>query len=1063
MQNQGAVKFFAIALALVCLYQLSFTWFASRVDRDAVAYADAKVQGIQDEQQRDGLWNEAQRSYVDSMGPEVIYNFFWIRKYTYNECKEREINLGLDLKGGMNVILEVSVNDVLKSLSNFNTDPAFNQALAEAQKMAPSEDFVTRFGRAYAKIAPQGRLSAIFSTVDLREKIPFNASNEQVLEVLREQANGAVENSYNVIRNRIDRLGLAQPNIQRLEQSGRILVEMPGVKDPARIRKLLQGTASLEFWETYENKEVYPYLVMANNRIRDMRKLAGDTVAPIGSAARDSARALAGEQEPARETLGADTTSSAATAPTTEELLSEMQGKKQAAALGDSAQQDTASRQLVDELGNVGKSDSLLQDRIAFAREYPLFALLSPSQTQQGQLFPGPVVGLAHYRDTAAINAMLQDVKVKSLFPNGLRLMWTVKPVQNDQTGSIFQLVAIRASSRDGRPKLDGASIADARTDISQITGQSEVSMTMNAEGAKTWARLTAENIGKSVAIVLDDYVYSFPVVQTEIKGGKSQITGGFSISEAKDLVNVLQSGKLPAPARIIQEEIVGPSLGQKAIDSGLRSFAMSLVIILLFMVFYYGLRTGNMANFALLCNLFFIMGVLASFQATLTLPGIAGIVLTLGMAVDANVLIFERIKEELANGKGMANAVADGFKNALSAIIDGNLTTLLTAVILYAFGSGPIRGFATTLAIGILTSMFTAIFITRMLMLWFLKKNWKLAYDTPFSRGLFSNVNFRFVQSRKFSYLASGLVILAVVVSLSTRGLDQGIDFVGGRTYELRFTKPVETEQVAQLLGNVLGQQPQVKTYGERNQVRITTKYKIQEDGPEVDSEIDGLLYEGLRPILEPGVTQEQFLSDYKMSSTKVGPTIALDIRREAVVAVILSLLGIFLYILIRFRNWRFSAGALCGLAHNTLFVIGAYTLCWGLVPFNMEVDQSFIAAVLTIIGYTINDTVVIFDRIREYNALYPSQTPLDRINAALNSTLGRTFVTSLSTLVVLIPMLFFGGESIRGFIFALTVGIIVGPYSSLFIATPLAFDFGMKKQKAPVQKAGQARRPTI
>ena len=1063
MQNQGAVKFFAIALALVCLYQLSFTWFAGRVDSDAVAYANAKVAGISDEQQRDALWTQAQRTYVDSMGSEVIYNFFWIRKYTYNECKEREINLGLDLKGGMNVILEVSVYDVLKSLSNFNTDPDFNKALDEAQKMAPSEDFVTRFGRAYANIAPQGRLSAIFSTVDLRDKIPFNASNEQVLSVLREQANGAVDNSYNIIRNRIDRLGLAQPNIQRLEQSGRILVEMPGVKDPARIRKLLQGTASLEFWETYENKEIYPYLVAANNRIRDMRKLAGDTVTPTQSTALDSAREQAAAQPPLRQELSADTSSTTAATDNTDALLSEMQGNKQDVALGDSAAKDTASKQLVDELSNPGKADSLLKDKIAFEREYPLFALLSPSQTQQGQLFPGPVVGLAHYRDTAAINAMLNDPKVKSLLPSSLKLMWTVKPLPNDPTESVFQLVAIKASSRDGRPKLDGAAIADARTDISQISGQSEVSMTMNAEGAKTWARLTAENIGKSVAIVLDDYVYSFPVVQTEIKGGKSQITGGFSISEAKDLVNVLQSGKLPAPARIIQEEIVGPSLGQKAIDSGLRSFAMSLVIILLFMIFYYGVRTGNMANFALLCNLFFIMGILASFQATLTLPGIAGIVLTLGMAVDANVLIFERIKEELTNGKGMANAVADGFKNALSAIIDGNLTTLLTGVILYAFGSGPIRGFATTLVIGILTSMFTAIFITRMLMLWFLKRNWKLTFSTSFSRGLFTNVNFAFLQSRKFSYAASGLVILLVIGSLVVRGLDQGIDFVGGRTYELRFTKPVETEQVAELLGKVLGQQPQVKIYGERNQVRITTKYKIQEDGPEVDTEIDGLLYEGLKPMLEQGVTQEQFLSNYKMSSTKVGPTIALDIRREAVVAVILSLLGIFLYILIRFRNWRFSAGAVCGLAHNTMFVIGAYTLFWGVVPFNMEVDQSFIAAILTIIGYTINDTVVIFDRIREYNGLYPSQKPLDRINAALNSTLGRTFVTSLSTLIVLIPILFFGGESIRGFIFALSIGIIIGPYSSLFIATPLAFDFGMKKQKVIEQKAGQARRPTI
>lgn len=1026
MQNKGAVRVLAIALALVCLYQLSFTYFSSRVEKRANRYATEQTVSITDPIAHEVAWKEAENYYLDSMSSETIYNFFWLRKYTYGDCKEREINLGLDLKGGMNVTLEVSVSDVLRSLSNHSQDPAFLEALNRASQMAPSEGFVSRFGRAYKEVAPEGKLAAIFSTVELRDKIPFNATNQQVLAVLQEEAEGAISNSETIIRNRIDRFGVAQPNVQRLDRTGRILVELPGVKDPERVRKLLQGTASLEFWETFDNSEVYSALMQANARLREIK--AGD--APKGDSlglekpdtpvAKDSAQEVASVDllvAQATDSISADSTGA-------------------------------AHSDLLAELGESQSTDSVSFDREAFARENPLFALLTPSMTQHGELYPGPVVGMAHYRDTAAVNAMLSDSRVASLLPRSLRLMWTVKPASWDKSQSIFQLVAIKVTSRDGLPKLDGSAVAGARVEMNQkFGGGAEVSMWMNAEGAKTWARMTADNLQKSIAIVLDDYVYSFPTVQSEIKGGRSSITGNFTIKEAKDLVNVLQSGKLPAPARIIQEEIVGPSLGQKAIDSGMTSFIMSFLIILAFMIFYYSHRGGSIANFALLCNLFFIFGILASFQATLTLPGIAGIVLTLGMAVDANVLIFERIKEELAKGKGLNTSVDDGFKNALSAIIDGNVTTLLTAIILGVFGSGPIRGFATTLAIGILTSMFTAIFITRLLMLSFIKRSWKLSFSTSMTEGLFKNTSFDFIRSRRTSYIASGAVIVVIIISLFVRGFDAGIDFVGGRTFEVAFKESVSTEEVAERLEKTLGQRPQVKVFGSSNQVKITTKYKIQENDPSIDNEVDSLIYVGLEPMLGGGVSQEEFLTDYKLSSTKVGPTIALDIRREAIVAVILSLLAIFLYILIRFKNWRFSAGAVLGLTHNTMIMIGIYTLLWGIVPFSLEIDQSFIAAILTIIGYSINDTVVIFDRIREYIGLYPNRDARSTFNSAINDTLSRTFATSLSTLVVLIPMVIFGGESIRGFVFSLSIGVIVGTYCSIFIAAPLAYDLGRRK----------------
>lgn len=1025
MQNKGAVRIFAIALALVCLFQLSFTFFSASVESDAAEYAARQAAGIEDPIAHQLAVKNAEKYYLDSVSGDVVYNFIWIRKYTYADCKEREINLGLDLKGGMNVMLEVSVYDVLEALSNHSADPKFVAAMDSAAKMPPSEDFVTRFAKAYSEVAPDGKLAAIFSTVELREKIPFNASNDEVIKVLREEAEGAISNSEIVIRNRIDRFGVAQPMVQRLERTGRILVELPGVKDPERVRKLLQGTASLEFWETYENNEVYGALAQVNNLWKEIEEAAN----PVQK------EEIAGEVLP-----------EGVEAPDHAEVKEAVDRADVPVKPGDTVA-ETTPEDLIEEAVKDTK-DSTSFNREIFARQNPLFSLLTPSVTQDGQLYPGPVVGLAHYRDTARINTMLQDLRAMQLLPRTLRLMWTIKPVAWDKSNSIYQLVAIKVTSRDGQPKLDGSAIAGARSEMSQQRGEAEVSMWMNAEGAKTWARMTADNLKRSIAIVLDEYVYSFPTVQSEIKGGRSSITGNFTIKEAKDLVNVLQSGKLPAPARIIQEEIVGPSLGQEAIDSGVTSFIASLIVIILFMLLYYSLSAGLIADIALICNLFFIMGVLASFQATLTLPGIAGIVLTLGMAVDANVLIFERIKEERDYGKGLVTAVDDGFRNALSAIIDGNVTTLLTGIILAVFGSGPIRGFATTLVIGILTSMFTAIFITRLIILSYLKHSWKLKFETVLSKNFFKKANYNFIGSRKIAYVISSVLIVAIGISLAVRGFDQGIDFVGGRTYEIRFDKPVKTEEVAQLLGKTLEKEPQVKFFGQNNQVMISTDYKIEDDDPGMDGVVDSLVYVGLKPLLGPNVTEKAFLEDYRLSSAKVGPTIALDIRREAVVAVLLALIAIFLYILIRFKTWRFSAGAVIGLAHDTLLIIGVYTLLWGVVSFPLEIDQAFIAAILTIIGYSINDTVVIYDRIREYMGLYPKHDMKDTMNLAINSTLSRTFATSFSTLVVLVSMLLFGGESIRGFVFALTIGVIVGTYSSVFVSSPLAYDLGVRSK---------------
>lgn len=1006
MQNKGAILTLAILFAAVCLYQLSFTWKAQQIEDRAAKYAQG------DPQKED--------FYLDSISGEVVYNFLGLKKFTYRDVKELEINLGLDLKGGMNVTLEVSVRDLIRAMSNYSNDSTFVAALNRASQMQreSQEDFVTLFGRAFEEVDPNARLASIFNTLELRDRINFNTSNAEVLDVIRQETDAAIDNSFNILRTRIDRFGVAQPNIQQLQTKGRILVELPGVKDQNRVRNLLQGTAKLEFWETYENQEVYPYLLQANERIKNMQ--TNGFMNPEDGQAADT---TAAQQDTASETATEET----AQADTTESsLLSELES----GAEGDT----TAGVETLQEL----------------QKDYPLFAVLNPSTTQQGNLLQGPVVGIAHAKDTALINEYLQKEQVNSLFPRNMMFRWTANSV--DESGSYFRLIALKSTTRDGQAPLDGDAIVDARQDFDQFGSNPEVAMTMNSEGGKVWQRMTKENIGKSIAIVLDDYVRSFPTVQNEISGGRSSITGLESIEEAKDLANILKSGKMPAPARIIQEEIVGPSLGQEAINSGFFSFIIAFVLVLVYMLFFYSKKAGLAANIALITNVFFLIGVLASLGATLTLPGIAGIVLTLGMAVDANVLIYERIQDELLAGKGTKLAISDGYKNAYSAIIDGQVTTLLTGIVLYVFGSGPIKGFATTLIIGILTSLFTAIFITRLIFEWQLGKNKKITFVSQFTKDWIRDTSIKFLEKRKLFYIISVSFIILSIGSLIVRGLNYGIDFKGGRTYVVRFDEEVKVADVSQALVASFGEAPEVKTFGESNQVKITTDYKIEDNSDNVDNEVETLLLQGLKQggFISENVTLEQFNNDYQLSSQKVGPTISDDIRKDSVIAIGLSLILIFIYILIRFRNWQYGLGAIVALAHDSLFILGIFSLFYGILPFSLEIDLAFIAAILTIVGYSINDTVIVFDRIREYNGLYPKRDQGDNFNHAINSTLRRTFSTALSTFVVLLAIFIFGGATIRGFTFALILGIVVGTYSSVFIASPIAYDTQRRVVKA-------------
>ncbi len=994
MQNKGLIRTFAILMALVCAYQLMFTFKARQVENDAAEYA-------QGDENKESL-------YLDSISGENVYNFLGLKKYTYKEVKAYEMNLGLDLKGGMNVTLEISVVDLIKALSNNSQDATFNAAIKRAQEMQmdSQDDFVTLFGRAFEEVDPNASLAAIFNTLELKDKVKYNSTNQEVIRVIREETDAAIDNAFNIIRTRIDRFGVAQPNIQQLQTKGRILVELPGVDNPERVRSLLQGTAQLEFWETYDNSEVYQYLEEINAKIVEVQEL----------------------ESPKEVEEATDEVSDTATEETDDSLLAELQ----------ESESDSTDTSALDDMQSA----------------YPLFSVLSPSVSQNMQLYSGPVVGTAHYTDTATVNGYLNMPQVQSIIPRDLDFKWTSKAI--DEEENYFYLIAIKVTSRDGQPPLTGDVITDARQDYQSGTSRPEVTMNMNAEGANTWARLTKENIGKSIAIVLDGYVRSFPTVNGEITGGRSSITGLETVEEAKDLANILKSGKMPAPARIIQEEVVGPSLGQEAINSGLISFIIAFVLVLIYMFSFYSKKAGLAANLALIANLFFIMGILASIGAVLTLPGIAGIVLTIGMSVDANVLIFERIQEEIKAGKGLKLAITDGYKNAYSAIIDGQVTTLLTGVVLYMFGSGPIKGFATTLIIGIFTSLFSAIFLTRLTFERSLSKGSKITFTSKATDNWLRNAQIKFLEKRKIAYAISAILIVISLGSIFTRGFNYGIDFKGGRTYVVRFDEDVKVGEVGDALADVYGEAPEVKTYGSSNQVKITTEYKIDDLTATVDNEVEQLLLQGLQQAgyIGSDIDMVEFDADYRLSSQKVGPTISDDIKTDALISIFFSLVIIFMYILIRFRNWQYGLGAVAALFHDTIITLGIFSLFHGLLPFSLEIDQAFIAAILTVVGYSINDTVVVFDRIREYFHIHPKRQKDVNMDEAMNSTLRRTFSTSLSTFVVILAIFLFGGTSIQGFTFALLIGVLVGTYSSLFVATPIVYDTQKRVEKVVSKK---------
>ena len=1009
MQSKGAIRFVAILLAIACLWQLSFTLVTKVQENKAAKYAEAAVAAAENsaafakvsEMDKafylDSIRKVENRHYIDSISSEKVYF-----GYTFKDVKSKEINLGLDLKGGMNVMLQVQLKDLVKALAGGNAAPEFEQALALAQERSVNsrQDFITLFAEAWKETSNGMPLAQIFGTYEMRDKISPETTDEQVIEVIRGEAESAISNSFNVLRNRIDRFGVTQPNIQKLGNSGRILVELPGVKEPERVRKLLQGTASLEFWTTYDNTEVEAYLAEANATLAEM---LADT-----------------EEVVVEET------------PATEDVLAE----------------------------ELKQAENEAANEAAYRKQNPLFSVLQPSGARGYAC-----IGYANYADTAQVNKYISMAQARGIFPPEFRAMWSVKPSQAFANNEhIYELVAIKAASRDGKAPLDGGVVTDARVSYGNTGGNPSVSMSMNAEGANIWARLTKDNIGKQVAIVLDGMVYSYPTVNSEISGGSSEISGNFTLEEAEDLANVLKSGKLPAPATIIQEQVVGPSLGAESINAGLISFVIAFILVLLYMVFFYQ-GAGLVADIALLVNVLFLFGTLVSFGAVLTLPGIAGLVLTLGMAVDANVIIYERVKEELRAGKGLSKAIADGYKNAYSAIIDGQFTTFLTGVVLFVFGSGPVQGFATTLIIGIITSVLTSVFITRIIFDDRVAKGKNITFDNNLTRNFLQNTKVDFIGKKKIAYILSGALILISVLSIGIKGFTYGVDFTGGRTYVVRFDQPAEVEAVRAAVNaafdnaasndeTVDNAAAEVKQFGGDSQIKITTTYKVDNEASEVDTEVEGILYEALKGFYAEDLTIEEFTSTQDnpngiVSSDKVGPTIANDITRDAFIAVILALIVIFGYIAIRFKGWTWGLGGVVGLAHTALIVIGFFSLFSGILPFSLDIDQTFIAAILTIIGYAINDTVVIFDRIREYKELHPKADFRQNVNSALNSTLSRTMNTSLTTLITMLAIAIFGGEVIRGLAVALILGIIIGTYASIFIATPIMYDVTNKAAK--------------
>ena len=972
MQNKGFVKVFAVLLTLVCLFYLSFSF----VTRHHMSKAAEHPKG--------------EAHYLDSMQNEKVY----LGVYSLKQCREMEIGLGLDLKGGMNVILEVSVPDVVKALADNKNDEAFNNAVSAAAKQAitSQDDFITLFVNEYKKQAPQASLAELFATQQLKDKVNTRSTDAEVEKVLREEVQAAIDNSYNVLRTRIDRFGVAQPNIQSLEGSmGRIMVELPGIKEPERVRKLLQGSANLEFWETYNSEEIIPALQSVDNKLRSV---------------------LAMTSEETADTATVETAVSA-----TDSLAAALKG-------------ETAD------------NEALMEQ---MKKEHPLASILQLGGYQS-------VVGIANHRDTAEVNRLLAMDEAQALLPKDLRLKWGVKAADGDKSGQFFELYAIKSTERNGRAPLEGDVITDASNTYDQHNKPC-VSMSMNTDGSRRWAALTKKNIGNAIAIVLDGYVYSAPNVQNEISGGNSQITGNFTPEDTKDLANVLKSGKMPAPARIVQEDIVGPSLGQESINQGIVSFVVALILLMIYMCSMYGLIPGMVANCALFVNFFFTLGILTSFQAALTMSGIAGMVLSLGMAVDANVLIYERTKEELRAGKTTKAALADGYSNAFSAIFDSNLTSIITGIILFYFGTGPIRGFATTLIIGILCSFFTAVFLTRIVYEHFMNKDkWlNLTFTTNISKNIMRNPAYNFMGSAKKAFTVFGVAIAICVVSFFVRGLAQSIDFTGGRNFVVQFEQQVEPETVRDLLKTKITEDNvQAIALGtDKKTIRITTNYRINEESPTIDSEVEAFIYESLKSgnLLGEGTTLDIFIDrDNRtggsiISSQKVGPSIADDIKTSAIWSVLFALIAIGAYILLRFRNIAFSIGATASLVVETVLIIGMYSLCHTWAPFSLEIDQTFIGAILTAIGYSINDKVVVFDRIREFRTLYPKRNRFQLFNDSLNTTLARTINTSVSTLVVLLCIFILGGDSIRSFAFAMILGVIFGTLGSLFCAAPVAY----------------------
>ena len=1001
MQNKGFIKVIAVLLTLICLFYLSFSFVTNRVDKKAAAMSEQEAS-----------------DYLDSLNTTPFY----LGTYNLKQCRETAIGLGLDLKGGMNVILEVSVPDVVKALADHKTDEAFVKSVNEAAKEAQDSqsDFITLFVKAYKKNAPNGNLATIFATQQLKGKVNTNSTDSEVEKVLREEVDAAVDNSFRVLRTRIDRFGVVQPNIQKIEgQSGRIMVELPGIKEPERVRKLLQGSANLEFWETYDTQVILPYLNQLNAALRNGAN------APVEEAVADS--------------TAADTTQTLAEAA--KEVVDSAASKTK----------DILSKVTTDE---TPEAKDLKKADEAAKKENPLFAMLQPMNGNAGCL-----VGYALARDTAEINSLLASPVAKNILPADARLLWGVKSM--DKAGKVYELYAIRTTGgKNGKAPLEGEVVTESKDDFDQF-GNPCVSMKMNTEGARKWATLTEANVNHAIAIVLDGLVYSAPNVNNKIDGGSSQITGNFTTNDTKDLANVLSSGKMPAPAQIVQEDIVGPSLGAESIRAGFISFIIAFIILMIYMCMMYGFKAGMVANSALLLNFFFTFGILTSLQAALTMSGIAGMVLTLGTAVDANVLIYERIKEELKGGKTLKNAVAAGYSNAFSAILDSNVTSFITGVILYYFGTGPIKGFATTYMIGIVCSFFTAVWLTRIVYEHFLNRDkWQdLTFTTAFSKNLMQGTSYKFMSAYKKSYTIFGAIVLAGIISFAVRGFSRSIDFTGGRNFKIEFAQPVSVEQARQALTSKLqalnktdeAVSASVIALGtDGTNIRVSTNYRIKENGIDVDSEIEEILYQtfveegmidGSKVSLENFIDRDNRVGGSIVSSAKVGPAVASDITRGAIISVILALIAIFLYILFRFRNLAYSIGAITALVFDTLIILGIYSICYGWIGFSLEIDQTFIGAILTAIGYSINDKVVIFDRIRENFKLYPKRDIQRLFNDSLNQTLARTINTSISTLIVLLAIFIFGGDNIRSFSFAMILGVVGGTLSSLFIAAPTAY----------------------